>query len=128
MIDTAALDIGYGTEYAKLSVSDNDSECGYRYSSLADIREAVDATIDLIDREVIKLYGQELADKYVHVASDNASMYCGKEIYDAQKAYLDGAYEQQAVHLLDLIKAEAAWSDMYAASLHASIQDELDGK
>ena len=125
MIDTAALDIGYGTEYAKLSVSDNDSESGYRYSSLEDIREAVNATIDLIDREVIKLYGQELADKYIDVASENASTYCDKAIYDAQKAYLDGAYDQKAMHLLDLIKAEAAWSEMYAASLHASIQDEL---
>jgi hypothetical protein len=125
MIDTAALDIGYGTEYAKLSVSDNDSESGYRYSSLADIREAVDATITLINREAIRLYGQELVDKYVDVASENASTYCDKAIYDAEKAYLDGAYDQEAMHLLNLIKAEAAWSEMYAASLHASIQDEL---
>jgi len=112
MIDTAALEITYGTEYAKLSVS----------SSLEDIRKATNATNELIYREVVSQYGQELTDKHSSDASDNAEMAFGSDVVDAEKSFLN---DKNAENVLALIKAEAEWSDMYASSLYSSIQDEL---
>ena len=112
MIDTAALEITYGTEYARLSLS----------SRLEDIREAANATNQLIYCEVISQYGQELADKHDSDASDNAEMTYGSDVVNAEKAFLN---DKNAENALALIKAEAAWSDMYASSIYSSIQDEL---
>lgn len=112
MIDTAALDIAYGTEYAKLSL--DSKEC--------DVEQVSSDTLNSIYREVASQYGQELAEKYALDASDNAEQEAGYDIVEAEKAFRK---EASADNLMTLIKAHAAYSDTYAATLYSSIQEEL---
>ena len=116
MINTVDLDIAYGTEYAKLSVSEN---C--KYSDLESVKKAADATCDLIYKEVADQYGEELAEKYTSTASDNAEMTYGADLLKAEREFLQDKSEG---NLLALIKAEANWSDIYAASFYSAIDDQ----
>ena len=118
MIDTVALDIAYGTEYAKLSVSEDHWKC----SKENNVIEACSDTLDLIYREVISQYGQELAERYALDAGDNAEQEAGYNIIKAENAFRNN---NSADNLVALIKAHGSYSDTYAATIYASIQDEL---